>query len=597
MGRTGPIQSESQSLGDIGEATVLLILKKFKWTADLIKSDFGEDIDCNVFIDNTRTNYHLRCQVKSTKKDSQYIRKLKNGDYSISISSGLLQTWIRSFFPIFLIVYDEASDLCFWTVPVKQIMENPSKLEKEKTSIHVPKNNLFNLNSKSQIQKEVINFYHKILRLDESKIECSVTPVLMPNYRVIPAHSYFDFLNDKDDLIIRTTGCLLDLMPAWMSILKQITPSSALTSITLSSKDTDLDKFLDKVKTKLGKFQYSLKEGEWLAFIISPIKVISNNKSWSRELTYWVAYNNVNSTSLIFDHDYNFEVPDGFLSQITRRARSWDYNHYVCPQKDLAIQFFSSYEITPSIQNVDKIHDKNIKGQLIFWQCRKKEIGIIADLLPSPDLSIRIIDDSQELCLIAIVTMMFDPFIGLYSVAMDWDSFENGNVRNKLEKHALLKVLPGHEYTGKVPDFIEEALNRYSTNKYSKTMVTEMEYIAGFPLMLNERVIKVSRFQMIPHQLVKSIETKLNVENPNKKNFHIELILWDDTWGTPIYELSISWTPDVSVSSKNDYLNSESDVLKWLDTILPTKNELSLPLRNTYDILHIAGEIGFENDN
>ncbi len=68
MSKTEPIQSESQSLGDIGEATVLLILKKFKWTADLIKSDFGEDIDCNVFIDNTRTNYHLRCQVKSTKK-------------------------------------------------------------------------------------------------------------------------------------------------------------------------------------------------------------------------------------------------------------------------------------------------------------------------------------------------------------------------------------------------------------------------------------------------------------------------------------------------------------------------------------------------
>ncbi len=531
------------------------------------------------------------------KKDSQYIRKLKNGDYSISVSSGLLKTWIRSFFPVFLIVYDEDSDLCFWTVPVKQIMENPSKLEKDTPSVHISKNNIFDLNSKNWIQKEVISFYHKILRLDETKIECSVIPVLMPNYRIAPIYDYHDFLNKENDLSVGTSGHLIDLMSAWMSILKQITPSSALTSITLSSKNTDLDDFLDKVKSKLEKFQYSLKKGEWLVFIISPIKVISNNKSWSKELTYWTTYSKINSISLIFDYDYNFEVPDGFLSQVTRRARSWDYNHHVCPQKDVAVQFFSSYEITPSIQNVNMIHDKNIKGQLVFWQCRNTEIRIIADLLPSPDLSIRIIDDSQELCLIAIVTMMFDPFVGLYSVAMDWDSFEKGNVGNKLEKYALLDILPGHEYTGKIPDFIEEALNKYSANKYSKTLVTEMEYIAGFPLMLNERVIQVSRFQMIPHQIIKEIEAKINLTNLNKKDSHIEFILWDDTWGIPIYELMVSWTPDVFISSKDDYLNSASDLLKWMDTILPTKNELSLPLKNTYDILHIAGEIGFENDN
>lgn len=393
------------------------------------------------------------------------------------------------------------------------------------------------------------------------------------------------------------SGVLTDLMPAWMSILKQIIPSSALTLITLSSENTDLDDFLIKVKTKLEKFHYSLKKEEWLVFIISPIKVVSNNKSWSKELTYWTAYDKFNSTSVVVDYDYNFEVPDGFLSQITRKGWSWDYNHYVCPQKDIAVQFFSSYEITPSIQNVNKIHEKTIKGQLVFWQCKSTEISVIADLLPSFDLSIRIIDDSQELCLIAIATMIFDPFVGLYSAAMDWDSFEKGNVRNKLEEYALLDVLPGHEYTGEIPDFIEEVLNKYSANKYSKTLVTEMEYIAGFPLMLNERVIQVSRFQMIPHQLIKEIEAKINMQKFNKKDARIELILWDDKWATPIYELTVTWTPDVFISSKEDYLNSESDILRLFDTILPTKKESSLHLKDTYDILHIAGEIGFENDN
>lgn len=82
MKNSRPIQTDSQSLGDIGETTVQLILRKYKWTADIIKSDFGEDIDCNIFIDNARTNYHLRCQVKSTTEDSEYVKKLKNGNYS-----------------------------------------------------------------------------------------------------------------------------------------------------------------------------------------------------------------------------------------------------------------------------------------------------------------------------------------------------------------------------------------------------------------------------------------------------------------------------------------------------------------------------------
>ncbi|PXV57135.1 hypothetical protein CLV62_1565 [Dysgonomonas alginatilytica] len=72
-----PIKSNSQSLGDIGEKTVALIFSKYSWSADLIKSDFGEDISCTVFIDNSRTYYYFRCQVKSTKKDSKYIRRLK----------------------------------------------------------------------------------------------------------------------------------------------------------------------------------------------------------------------------------------------------------------------------------------------------------------------------------------------------------------------------------------------------------------------------------------------------------------------------------------------------------------------------------------
>lgn len=599
MRKKGPIQTDEQSLGDIGERTVQLILTKYKWTADIIKSDFGEDIDCNVFINNTRTNYHLRCQVKSTTKDSDYVKQLKNGDYSVSISSGLLKAWLSSYFPVFLVVYEEDTDLCYWTNPTKQILENPSKLEKDNPSVRVSKNNLLNKESREVILNEVKQFYYKIQRLDEATISCKVTPLLMPDYRVIPFHHFSEYIYNENQLKAEVAGDLIELLPSWMTILKRLDPSSVLPSIKFSSTKTDLDDFLTTLKQKLRNFNYSTKDNEWISFVVSPVEIQSNNSSWFNELTYWTSFSRIGE-KLVNDTEYNFEVPTGFLGQVSRRARSWDYCHYVNPEKDIAIQFFSCNEITPSLQNIDKVHSQNIKGQLILWECKKEELENIAQIISNHELALKLIDDSNELCLIAITNPMFDPFIGMYSVAMDWESFEKGSVRNKLEKNNLINIIPGNEYKGKAPDFLEEVLSKYENKTYIKAIVTEMEYIAGFPLMHDERIIHVSRFQMIHPSKVPEIELKAkSIKTQSKrKDFQIDFGLKDDSmWQVPIYELVILWSPDLLKSSKDDFCEIETEILNIMDYILPTNQDNKVQLKNTFDILHFAGEIGFEKNN
>ncbi|WKB81788.1 DUF4365 domain-containing protein [Cellulophaga lytica] len=595
MKNSTPIQTDSQNLGDIGETTVQLILKKFKWTADIIKSDFGEDIDSNIFIDNSRTNYHLRCQVKSTTKDSEYVKLLKNGNYSVSIASSTLKAWLTSYFPVFLIIYEEQSDLCYWCNPIEQILKNPSKLEKEKPSIQVPKKNIFNLSSKETILEEVKSFYRKIQRLDESVIECKIVPILMPNYRIIPFHHYSSFIFESNELSPEISGDYIELLPSWMSVLKRIDPTNILTSIKLKSNNTEIDDFLTNLKKKINSFEYSLKDNEWISFIVSPITIESNKSSWSNEITFWNSYSKLKNT-LIDDYDYCFEIPNNFLRQVSRRARSWEYLHHVNPTKDVAIQLFGSFEITPTIKKIDQIHDNNIKGQLVLWSCKTEEIEQLQEILFKNELTIRIIEDNKAEQLLAITTPMFDPFIGLYSVPMDWDSFEKGNVRNKLIQNKLFDLIPGKEYKGKVPEFLSEVLNKYSDKEYKSVTTTESEYIAGFPLKLEDREIFVSRFQMIPNESVQEIKEKLNKSLPlNLKNYHIEFGLKDDSmWETPIYELLISWTPEIIKSSKESYKDNESKILEIFNHLMPTKEIDSLRLKNTYEILRFAGEIGFE---
>ncbi len=67
-------------------------------------------------------------------------------------------------------------------------------------------------------------------------------------------------------------------------------------------------------------------------------------------------------------------------------------------------------------------------------------------------------------------------------------------------------------------------------------------------------------------------------------------------WQVPIYELVVSWSPNLLKSSKDDFLEIETDILNIMDDILPANQNDKVQLKNTSDILHIAGEIGFEEE-
>lgn len=601
MNKRKPIQTDSQSLGDIGENHVQLILKKYKWTADLIKSDFGEDIDCNIFIDNLRTNYHLRCQVKSSAANSQYVKKLRSGDYSVSIDSNTLRAWLTSYFPVFLIIYEEDSELCYWCNPVEQILKTPSSLQSSKPSIRVLKKNTFDLSSKDMILDEVKKFYRKIQRLDESTIQCKVLPVIMPGYKIVPFHEYSGLNTGTVGFSSEVSGEYLEILPSWMSVLKKIDPSSILSFVKLNSPNTELDDFLIRLKQKLNSFNYALKKEEWITFIVSPILVKSNNSSWKNELTYWMSYVKIKN-EIINDFGYNFETPQGFLNQKSRRTRSWGFYHKVHPKKDIALQFFGCYEITPTIKKIHQIHDQNINGQLLLWNCSKNDIEPIMQLLEQHELTIQIISDENPELLIAITTSMFDPFMGIYSNPMDWDSYLNGNVRNKLMQANLIHTLPGAEYLGMIPEFLDKALNQFSSADYQKVLITDTEYISGFPLKLEERIIEVCRFQMIPPDQARPIEKRLeertnDADDPMALKYSLAFKMIDNSFGrTPIYQLSACWTPVLYKSSKESYMEREKELLDFFNDLMPANFNASLQMKNSLEILYRAGEIGFETE-
>jgi hypothetical protein len=62
-----PERPPAHVTGDVGQTAAQLAIKRLGWTADIIHSDYGEDLDCEVYVDGHRTALHFRCQVKSTR--------------------------------------------------------------------------------------------------------------------------------------------------------------------------------------------------------------------------------------------------------------------------------------------------------------------------------------------------------------------------------------------------------------------------------------------------------------------------------------------------------------------------------------------------
>lgn len=614
MNRT-PKRNDAQVIGDVGETVVQLLFKRFGWTADIIQSDYGEDLDCNIFIKSQRTNLHFRCQVKSLGKNSSYIKELKSNEYSIPIETTILQTWITCMFPVFLIIYNEETDEMFWGMPVKQFMESPTKLNQKKVSIRVNKEKGLNKDSRDEITKEVQSFYNKLLRLDNAKIECQVIPVIMPKYRGLSPFTIHKVLNDNLSDNLRINYHMLDseMLPSWTTVLQRLEAQSYIPCLTINFDAANLEQYMNLLHEWLKNFKLGVSEHEWISFIITPIKIVSNDatvSSWINELTYWTSFSLINKR-LVSDHEYTFEIEDNLISQVARRARSWEYYHKVDKQNDIAIDFFGTLNVSPTVKNLNMVHSRNVKWQYLLWECMQDEIErikeIIFELSDSFDkhLTIRMLEEKKDgSIIIAITNSIFDPFLGLYSAPRDWKDYDN-NIISRLEENGKLELMPGKIYEGEVPEYFDSVIRKFERAEMEHTIIREFDSVPGFPIRHDDRLIQIIRLQMLDKTTFKEVEASFlrvskNMEYSKTLHFcEFTFTLIDDTWWTPIFELSISWRPKVNQSSISSLKLNKEQVLEIFDSVMPTienhkiKRE-DIHLKNTLEILSGPGEIYFE---
>lgn len=552
-----PLRPKNHIVGDVGQSTAALIFKKWGWTADIVQSDYGEDISIDIFVNNSRTALNFRCQVKSFYSKDGQVRKLKSGGYSVSLDVGLCLFWSECYYPIILAVYDNLADKVYWTHINNQVRAKVLNAKSATISLFVDENDL--QLTKNLLEKSISQYYSKILMINSPSLSCHVVPVIMPFYYSIPLCD-FSFINSEfDGVYFDFKSMDYEKLPSWLTAIKSLN-GQYLNGWYVTCDLESIEEFYNKLKDFFLNIEFPLSDNEWISFIVSPVKLYDSNKkvdsNWRKELTDWISFSKING-SCFYDFDYSFKVPEGFINQIAAKAASWGKNYSIEPEFDIAVQVYSSIPTTPVFREYLKQQRNQISGNFISWKCLKTDVEKLNDILNDIALGFKEIElkSYEEDSIFGIICdSMFLPEIGIYPNNNEWKTFEKGKVESMLQDSGVINVLPGEKGNYIIDDFIYGFFGVDDKNLPEKVMIEPFNYISGMPLDHSGRSVSFQKLFEIDGEFIEVynndfILSKLSVLlEDTGVQYQVDVIVFDCD-GRSILSINISLNPSCYIST------------------------------------------------
>jgi hypothetical protein len=600
-----PRRPQSHITGDVAEKQVALTLASWGWTANHLGADYGEDLACNIFTAEQRTNFYFRVQVKGTGE--KRTRRYANGDYCVQISADICRQWRSEYFPIFLAVYDESLGKSFWACVSDALGNRQLPLNKKEINFRVPKNNEL-VRGKESISAAVGSFYKTLLRLENPCLACNVFSVRMPRHR---NDAYRDNIwdskvdEDQNTIAYHTIHREFENLPGWLSALQSLAPGT-LWGVRLSSQNLDLERFTRMRTELLSRIGSKAPVPGWRSFVIGPVHFESDSSQpdgahrifWN-EITDWDAQSIVGLNKIVRDSDHAFKPPEDCLQTIGRRATSWDGHYYVKRKCDLAIRLLvraptSSVEFARA-----KLYRASLRAQILPWICKKSEVSLVNEAVRKLDLVFNEMPDA--VCAAGefsgvIAPAMMNPHLGMFRMLMSWDELESG-LRSILEQNNVLKFLPGREGDESAWRILEQLFARTINAPPHELMFDVIDFRRGLPLELDRRVVVISRFRrkmkcaptIFPRKHEKSRQLSAALKPFGKLTAIESFLIPGLDHGVACVE--IHFQPNLALSSRECFEAIKPSVENFIDSILSAAHVAE---EDSYSALHLEGQLYFE---
>lgn len=564
---------DSYFTGAAGEDIVKYYFKQWKISCtSLEKSDFGEDILCDIFATsddgttNIRTNLSFRAQVKTSLKieNDGYIRRTSDG-FSVSISTSLLQLWQKSYYPIILVIWDLSANHGFWCAPLEDI-KNQDITKQDTISIHIKSSDDFRLSGK-RIRNYIEEYYNKLLKLDNSKLRCYIYPIWMPQYRLFTLTELLNIL--KEDNNVKYQSFLASYLPVFLASYNNLNMGSYVYCIEYIQESNSTDEYISNLKNILINLSKTVDEKSWISFVISPIEIVTTEAyRVISEVTDWNCFSKIENL-LYADFEYTFSISDRYFPTKKVRATSGDENFFIHDSGKFAVEIFvktwNSYAQKADIDLMQNI----INRSFCIWDisnCKKREINQIIKWCEKKGCNISFLDNDPEIIIISNYAFSVGDF-GTFLPGMDsWEKFDGINFKSE----DFIAQIP----YGKLPEDIvyQKICKKYlhlDSDFKNEIITTYEQTLSGEVLRHDERLI---RFICYVHIIAEDFENifrkkadMIEKELKNKfVNSNLAFVPYED-----INDIILEVVPFINMSTFDAVNIVEPYFLNLLDEIFP----------------------------
>lgn len=565
---------DSYFTGTAGEDIVKYYFKQWKIACtSLEKSDFGEDILCDIFATsedgttNIRTNLSFRAQVKTSFKieDEGYIRRTNDG-FSVSISTKLLQLWQKSYYPVILVIWDLSANHGFWCAPLENI-KNQNIAKQDTISVHIKKSNDFRLGGK-KIRNYVEEYYNKLLKLDNSKFRCYIYPIWMPQYRLFTLTELLSIL--KEDNNIKCQSFSANYLPVFLASYNNINMGGYIYCIEYIQESNSTNEYISKLKNILINLSITVDEKSWVSFVISPIEIVTTEDyRVISEVTDWTCFSKIEKF-LYADFEYTFLISDHYFPTKKVRATSGDENFFIHNSGKFAVELFvktwNSYAQRADIDLIQNI----INRSFCIWDisnCKKKEINQIIKWCKKKGYNISFLDNEPGIIIISHFAFSVGDFGTLLPGMDSWKKFDQINLRSE----DLIAQIP----YGKLPEkaVYQKICKNYlhlDSNFENEIISTYELTLTGEALRHDERLIRfICYVQIITEEFEiifrKKADMIFKTELKNRfVNFNLAFVPYKD-----FNDIILEVVPFMNMSTFDAVNILEPYFLSFLDEISP----------------------------
>ncbi len=472
--------------GNIGELSTNLIYQRNHIVCtSLGKSDFGEDFLCDIFSGSrdcnacVRTQFSFRTQVKSTVEFEKegYIRKTKKG-LSVSLSTGLLKLWKQSYFPVVLIVWECSKNIGYWCFPTEET--DIEETENNTVNVSVKYTHVFNDEGVQRIKNQVESFYlTRIYKTHNSKYKCNIYPIWMPQYRIFTSMEIYNNFSIRESGNMKVISNLPNMLPAFLASYHHCELGGYITGIEYIADAQLMEEFWNGIYETIIQVMPELQNTEWIAFIISPVEIISElDERRISNLTEWTSFSLIEN-SIIADYHFTFDLDETYIYSEKVRSLSDEQEFFVHNSGDFAVEIFSAgFSFYTRKADIELVSDLRNKSFCIvdISQCSVKEVESIVEWCV--EKGYKFVELSNDKNKIAITHKLFDitnigTFLSGIVTWKDWDELE-------FETEEFLEQIPfGNPLKPKEKEMIfnkyfqKEKYFNLSSLRYSQTLSGE----------------------------------------------------------------------------------------------------------------------------